>query len=278
MALETGTFISDLNTANPTGSDALAFADDHLRLIKTTIKNTFPSVTGAVTKTHTQLNNALDKTGDTMTGLLTLSGAPTSDLHAATKAYVDTVNTAVTAKADKTTTVTAGAGLSGGGDLSANRTLAIADTGVTAGSYGTATGIPVITVNARGQLTAVSTVAPQVSLEYTLASSDGSAASRSIYLTTGDWTLVLDTRATINDVSNYDFSSTQSATLNSVSVSTSIPFRRSGGSGYGRQVHGSDIQVATVSITTAGTYTLALNAATPNGATMTGSKVTVYKA
>ena len=30
------------------------------------------------------------KTGDTMTGALTLSGAPTSSLHAATKAYVDT--------------------------------------------------------------------------------------------------------------------------------------------------------------------------------------------
>ena len=30
-----------------------------------------------------------NKAGDTMTGLLTLSGAPTADLHAATKAYVD---------------------------------------------------------------------------------------------------------------------------------------------------------------------------------------------
>ncbi len=31
----------------------------------------------------------VDKAGDTMTGLLTLSGAPTGDLHAATKKYVD---------------------------------------------------------------------------------------------------------------------------------------------------------------------------------------------
>jgi len=29
--------------------------------------------------------------GDTMTGLLTLSAAPTADLHAATKAYVDSM-------------------------------------------------------------------------------------------------------------------------------------------------------------------------------------------
>jgi hypothetical protein len=89
MALETGTFISDLVVTNPTGSDALAFADDHLRLIKSTVKATFPNVSGAVTKTHTQINNALDKTGDTMTGALTLAGAPTADLHAATKAYID---------------------------------------------------------------------------------------------------------------------------------------------------------------------------------------------
>ena len=33
------------------------------------------------------------KAGDTMTGALTLSGAPTSNLHAATKAYVDTAET-----------------------------------------------------------------------------------------------------------------------------------------------------------------------------------------
>lgn len=89
MPLETGTFISDLVATNPVGTDALAFADDHLRLVKSTIKNTFPNVTGAVTKTHTQLNNTVDKSGDTMTGPLTLPGAPTNANHAATKAYVD---------------------------------------------------------------------------------------------------------------------------------------------------------------------------------------------
>lgn len=36
------------------------------------------------------LSTKLDLAGDTMTGALTLSGAPTSNLHAATKAYVDT--------------------------------------------------------------------------------------------------------------------------------------------------------------------------------------------
>ncbi len=56
MALETGTYISDLVVTNPTGSDPLAFADDHLRLVKSTIKNTFPNITGPVTKTNAQIN------------------------------------------------------------------------------------------------------------------------------------------------------------------------------------------------------------------------------
>lgn len=57
MALETGTFISDLVATNPVGSDPLAFADDHIRLVKSTIKNTFPNISGAVTRTHTDINN-----------------------------------------------------------------------------------------------------------------------------------------------------------------------------------------------------------------------------
>ena len=50
-------------------------------------------------------------------------------------------------------TITAGTGLTGGGDLSANRTLAIATTGVTATTYGSASSVPVIAVNTQGQIT-----------------------------------------------------------------------------------------------------------------------------
>lgn len=51
--------------------------------------------------------------------------------------------------------INAGTGLSGGGDISANRTLDIANTTVTAGTYGIS-GVPQFTVNAQGQLTAAS--------------------------------------------------------------------------------------------------------------------------
>lgn len=56
MALESATYISDLVSTNPTSSDNLSQGDDHLRLLKSTIKATFPNVSGAVTPTHTELN------------------------------------------------------------------------------------------------------------------------------------------------------------------------------------------------------------------------------
>jgi len=56
MSLETATYINGLNSANPTASDPISAGDDHLRLLKSTIKATFPNITGAVTATHTELS------------------------------------------------------------------------------------------------------------------------------------------------------------------------------------------------------------------------------
>lgn len=129
MALETGSFISDLVVSNPQSTDSVSQADDHIRLIKSTVKTTFPNITGAVTKTHSQINDLLEKAGGTMTGNLTLAGAPSSNLHAATKLYVDTADND---KVDTTRTITAGTGLTGGGSLAADRTISVASGGITA--------------------------------------------------------------------------------------------------------------------------------------------------
>ena len=56
MPLEQGTFINSLVVTNPASVDSLAQADDHLRLIKSTIKSTFPSITGAITADHSEIN------------------------------------------------------------------------------------------------------------------------------------------------------------------------------------------------------------------------------
>ena len=84
MALETGTYISDLVATNPTASDAKSQGDDHIRLLKSTVKATFPNVTGAVTATHTQLNtvpNLAPIASPTFTGF---PAAPTATLGTST--------------------------------------------------------------------------------------------------------------------------------------------------------------------------------------------------
>lgn len=59
MGLETGTYISDLVATNPLGSDAKSQGDDHIRLIKSTVKASFTGVSGACTATHTELNRTI---------------------------------------------------------------------------------------------------------------------------------------------------------------------------------------------------------------------------
>lgn len=56
-------------------------------------------------------------------------------------------------------TLTAGTGLTGGGDISASRTFDLADTAVTPASYGTASQVPQFTVDQQGRLTLAANVA-----------------------------------------------------------------------------------------------------------------------
>ena len=59
----------------------------------------------------------------------------------------------------KAVTLTAGTGLEGGGDLSADRSFAIKDTAITPGTFGNATNSAKITVDQQGRITAAEDVA-----------------------------------------------------------------------------------------------------------------------
>ena len=62
MGLESATYISDLVTTNPTASDPKSAGDDHLRLIKSTLQNTFaqgtytPTIAGVTNYTTGNVN------------------------------------------------------------------------------------------------------------------------------------------------------------------------------------------------------------------------------
>tara|TARA_R110002020_G_scaffold1147_1_gene5649 strand:- start:3258 stop:3854 length:597 start_codon:yes stop_codon:yes gene_type:complete len=116
MALESGTYINSLNASNPAATDSLSQADDHLRLIKSTVLATFPNVSGAVTATHTELNlidgvtsttaelNILDGVTSTAAELNLLDGvtATTAELN-----YSDTGASVGVVVASKVVTVDA---------------------------------------------------------------------------------------------------------------------------------------------------------------------------
>ena len=59
MALETSTYINGLIATNPTSTDNVGDGDNHIRLLKSTIKATFPNITGALTATHTAIDLAI---------------------------------------------------------------------------------------------------------------------------------------------------------------------------------------------------------------------------
>ena len=75
-----------------------------------------------------------------------------------TKADANSTLTVLASKVDKTTQVIAGTGLTGGGALSADRTLSLADSGVTAATYGSATQVAQVTIDIKGRVTSATSV------------------------------------------------------------------------------------------------------------------------
>jgi hypothetical protein len=107
MGLETGTYIDSLNSSNPAAGDPVNEGDDHIRLVKSTVKATFPNISGAVTSTHTELN------------LLDGVTANTTELN-----YVD-ITTLGTAQASKAVTADANVDITGVRNLTCSGTITI---------------------------------------------------------------------------------------------------------------------------------------------------------
>jgi len=82
MGLETGTYLDALVPTNPASTDGLAQADDHIRLLKITLKNTLPNLSGAVSATQAELN-VLDGITSSTSELNVLDGiiATTAELN-----------------------------------------------------------------------------------------------------------------------------------------------------------------------------------------------------
>jgi hypothetical protein len=57
MTVEVATYINTLDPTLPTGSDPIPEGDNHLRLIKSAIKTTFPNVAGAISADHVSLSS-----------------------------------------------------------------------------------------------------------------------------------------------------------------------------------------------------------------------------
>ena len=84
-------YVADIGTHNSDTTSVHGIPDTAALATKTYADGAVETHSNDTTNIHGISNfaNLMDKTGDTMTGLLTLSGAPSSDLNAATKKYVD---------------------------------------------------------------------------------------------------------------------------------------------------------------------------------------------
>jgi len=91
----TPTYIDDLVATDPTATDPLSQADDHIRNIKRVLKQTFPNITGPVTKTQAQLDSTHAATATSAT----TAGTCTGNAATATSAGTCTGNAATATSA-----------------------------------------------------------------------------------------------------------------------------------------------------------------------------------
>jgi hypothetical protein len=122
-----------------------------------------------------------------------------------------------------TRTLTAGTGLTGGGDLSANRTFALANTAVTTGTYGTAARTITQTVDQQGRLTNI--FDQPIEIAYTQVTGLGTAATKDAGAALGVATLDAAGKVPASQIplqGDLNYQGTWNATTNTPTLTSSV--------------------------------------------------------
>ena len=130
---------------------------------------------------------------------------------------------AVTGYVPTTETITAGTGLTGGGDLSANRTIALANTAVTTGTYGNAARTITQTVDQQGRLTNI--FDQPIAIAYTAVSGLGTAATKDAGAALGVATLDAGGKVPASQIplqGDLNYQGTWNATTNNPTLTSSV--------------------------------------------------------
>ncbi len=97
MTVESATYVNQLNTSHPMGSEDPKEGDNHIILIKTTLTNSFPNVGGAVSATHGDLSALAGAATTGASPKVTTPTAGDNTSSAASTAFVQTALAALSA-------------------------------------------------------------------------------------------------------------------------------------------------------------------------------------